>query len=251
MALQQERKKYIEIQFSFNHSTNFYPQQQLHARCPFYTYTNLIFPDPKQKAKADRARKFHTQYATRREMFNALDEMLKCRESGKLKKLIKIAEHELFVHHQIKSKKVMPRKKEFAMEICNLIGLAHLDKLKFPQNHAELSGLEVLASWLDISFAQKNVVVPYVFGNQSTYRDPTEPDTSYLVFKKEMNRLEDQIQYTSMAIEKCHLYHEMGKQNLTQNKYEETRIFARKIIDEAHAACSYLWEFLGWIMIWI
>ena len=182
-------------------------------------------------------------------MFNALEKMLKCREQGKFKKLIKIAEHELGVHYQIKSEKVMPRKNEFAMEICNLIGLAHFDQLKLPQNCDELSGLQVLASLVNVSIADKNAVVPYVFGNQSTYRDPSEPNTSFLIFKQQINCLEERLKYTSMAIEKCHLYHEMGKQNLKQNNYDETRIFARKVIDEAHAARSYLWEFLGRILI--
>lgn len=189
------------------------------------------------------------QYQTSREISNALHEMLECRKSGKLKKLIKIAERELGVHHQIKSNKLMPHKNEVAAEICNLIGLAHLDRLNLPRNYAQLSGLELLASILKVSLANKYAVVPYVFGDQKTYRDPGEPDTSFLEFKANINRLEDRLKFASMPIEKCHLWHEMGKQNLTQTKFDESRSFARKVIDEANDAGSYLWEFLGRILV--
>lgn len=226
-----------------------YSQEQLHARCPLYTYTNRMYPDPKQMAKANKISKFHLQYQTRREMFTALDEMHECRANGKLKKLIKIAEHELGVHHQIKSEKLMPRKREFSLEICNLIGLAHLDKLKLPRNHAQLSGLELLASIMNVSVADKNAVVPYVFGDQSTYRDPAEPNTSFLVFKQSINRLEERLKCSFMKLEKCHLHHEMGKENLKQNNFDETRGFARKVIDGARDASSLIWEVLGQILI--
>lgn len=207
-----------------------------------------MFPNPKQKEKANRVSEYRMKYSTCRDVFNSMEEMLKCRELGNLKKLIKIAEHELGIHHQIKSEKAMPRKKEFAIEICNLIGMAHLDKLKIPQNYADLSGLEVLAKLFNVSIANKNAVVPYVFGDQNTYRDPAEPNTSFLVFKQHVDRLEKRLKNSSMAIEKCYLLHEMGKQNLSQNKYDETRMFARKVIDESHAARSYLWEFLGHVL---
>jgi hypothetical protein len=225
-------------------------QEQLHARSPLYTYTNKMFPNPKQKAKANTISRFRLQYQTRRDMFTALDEMNKLRAEGKLEKLIKIAEHELGVHYRIKSNNLMPRKKEFTVEICNLIGLAHLDRLKLPQSSLQLSTLEVLASIFDVSVVEgKANVSPYVFGDQSTYRDPGKPDTSFLVFKNNIQRLEERLKNTTMPIEKCHLYHEMGKQNLLQMKIDEARNFARKIIDVAtHDAESYLWEFLGQIL---
>lgn len=165
-----------------------------------------------------------------------------------MKRLIEIAEHELGVHYQIKPNKIMPRKIEFTIEICNLIGLAHLDKLKLPENREQMDSLEQLAAIFNISLVNKHAVVPYVFGDQSTYREPSEADPAFLTFKENINRLEERMKFTSMSIEKCHLYHEMGKQNLRQNKYDETRSFARKVIDESHDAASTLWEFLGQIL---
>lgn len=187
------------------------------------------------------------QYQTRRDMFSALDRMLKCRASGKLKKLIEIAEHELGIHHRIKSKKLMPCKTEFSLEICNLIGLAHLDKLILPQNHAQLSELELLASIMNVSLAAKKLDVPYASGNQGTY--PARPNQSFLAYKQSIDRLEERLKYSSMAIEKCYLYHEIGKKNLKQSEYDGLRLSAQKVIHEARDAGSLLWEFLGQILI--
>lgn len=231
------------------HSKIFNLQQQLHARCPLYTFSLKMFSDPKQKAKANRTRKFRLQYQTRREMFKALEEMIELREKGELKKLIKIAEHELAYHYQIKPECLMPRKKEFQTEICNLIGLAHLDKLKLPPRHDQSGGFELLADILKVSFVNKHAAVSYVFGDQTTYRDIGTPDLLFLSFKENIGRMEECLKYASIPIEKCHWYHEMSKQNLAQNKHDETRSFARKVIDEAHEAGSYLWKFLGHILI--
>ena len=189
------------------------------------------------------------QYRTCRDIFLALEEIHKLRASGKLEKLIKTAEHELGVHYQIKSDKLMPRKKEFTAEICDLIGLAHLDRLQFSQNKKSMSGLEQLAAIFEVSITSKKLGVPYVFGNQRTYRDPAKPDTSYLGFKRNVNRLEGLLKQARLPIEKCHLYHEMGKANLVQNNYEEARSFARRVIEEAVAAENVLWKFLAQILI--
>jgi hypothetical protein len=208
-----------------------------------------MFLDPIYKAKANKISKFHMQYQVRRDMFLALDEMHKMRASGELEKLIKIAENELGYHYQIKSEKLMCRKKEFIVEICNLIGLAHLDRLKRPLGWEEMSGQEQLAGTFDVSIAGKAPAVPYVFGDQSTYRDPGKPDMSFLWFKKNLTRIEGRLKQAQHPLENCHLFHEMARINLKQNNYEESRSFARKMIDEAENAGSLLWKFLARISI--
>ena len=182
-------------------------------------------------------------------MFKALEDIHDCRESGELRKLINIAEHELAYHFQIKSDSLMPRKQEFTTEICNLIGLAHLDKIKLKPNPEKKEGLERLAAIFNVPFINKYAVVLYVFGDQSTYRDVGTPDLPFLLFKDNISRLEECVKYAEMPIEKCHWYHEMGKQNLKQNKLDGTRNFARKAIEEARVAGSKLWEFLGQVLI--
>lgn len=86
------------------------------------------------------------------------------RRAGKLKKLIKIAKHELDVHNQIKSEKNDARKKK---NICILIGFANLHKYKF-----KLLRLNWSFDCSQIKY--KNAVVPYASGNQITYRDLAE-----------------------------------------------------------------------------
>jgi len=202
-----------------------------------------MYTSRKHKENFQQMAKFHSQYQARRDMFNALDKLHKHRKEGNLKALICIAEHELGYNYQVKSEKIIPRKNEFITEICNLIGLAHLDKLKLPHDWEYRRGLQVLAKVFSVSLAKKNETVPYVFGVQSTYRDPGEPDTSFLQFKDNIHRLDERMKLASLPIEKWHLYHELGKENLRQSKFDEARAFARKIMDESGE--NYLWRFVG------
>ncbi|CRL07293.1 CLUMA_CG020272, isoform A [Clunio marinus] len=223
--------------------------QQLYSRYPLYACKRRMFPNPQKQENEMRIGKYREMLKTRNEMFKALDEIKKCRKEGYLDKLIKIADHELSFHYQIKSTCLMPRKIEFTIEICNLIGLSHLDRLKLPENIENMTSFDILASVFEVKFSNQQAITPYVFGDQSTYRDPAEPDTSFLVFKNNVTRYENRLKHANLSIEKCHLYHEIGKQNLKQNKYEQVEYFARKIMMEADNARSYLWTFLGQILV--
>ncbi|CAO1441063.1 unnamed protein product [Diamesa serratosioi] len=222
--------------------------EQCHARCPLYTYNTKMFFNVHYKEKSQRTNLMRVKYRTCREMFIALDKLTKLRKMGKLKNLIEVAEYELGTHYQIKSDKVMPRKTEFVQEICNIIGLAHVDKLKWSSSYVYIMHIELLAKIFNVNIQDKNLSVPYKFGDQSTYRDPGEPDTSFLIFKQNINRLEERLKNSRMPLERSHLYHELGKQNLTQSKYDEVRNFAKKVIAESKN-CSRLWEFLGVILV--
>lgn len=207
-----------------------------------------MFFNVHHKEKARRTNLKRVKYRTCRDMFIALDKMSELRMMGKLKNLIEVAEYELGTHYQIKSDKAMPRKKEFVKEICNIIGLAHVDKLKWSSKYEHFMQIELLAKIFNVNIQDKNLTVPYKFGDQSTYRDPAEPDTSFLVFKQNINRLEERLKNSRIPLERCHIYHELGKQNLTQSKYDEVRNFAKKVIAESNN-CSRLWEFLGVILV--
>lgn len=224
-------------------------QSQLHARCPLYAYRRRMFSSPEHRDAVKRVTKLRMQIQTQRDTSAALKNIRKLRCEGKLRKLIEIAEHELGFHFQIKPEALMPRRNEITEEICNLIGLAYLDRLKMP-THIRDGGLANLAEVFEVSIDNKRVAPPYIFGQRSTYRDPAQPDTSFLVFKANMNRLESRVKFSTMAVEKCYLYHEMGRFNLRQSKFDESRKFGRKIIDEAEMmGRSYLWKILGQILI--
>lgn len=207
-----------------------------------------MFTNVQHKEKYLRTNLMRDKYRTCRDMFIALDKMTELRKIGKLKDLINVAEYELGTHYQIKSDKVMPRKNEFVKEISNIIGLAHVDKLKWCPSYENFKEVKLLAKIFNVNIEDKNFKMPYKFGVQKTYQDPGEPDTSFLVFKKNVNRLEDRLKNSRIPLERCHLYHELGKQNLTQSKYDEVRNFAKKVIAESRN-CSRLWEFLGVILV--
>lgn len=208
-----------------------------------------MFSSPEHRDAVKRVTKLRMQIQTQRDTSAALKNIRKLRCEGKLRKLIEIAEHELGFHFQIKPEALMPRRNEITEEICNLIGLAYLDRLKMP-THIRGGGLANLAEVFEVSIDNKRVAPPYIFGQRSTYRDPAQPDTSFLVFKANMNRLESRVKFSTMAVEKCYLYHEMGRFNLRQSKFDESRKFGRKIIDEAEMmGRSYLWKILGQILI--
>jgi hypothetical protein len=208
-----------------------------------------MHPDPAMRERSKQVNRCRMQKQTERASLAALAAMRDCRTRGDLAKLIKIAERELGLQYQIKQAKVVPRRQEFTVEICNLIGQAHVDKLKLPTSRSGLDGPRLLSLVFGVNSTDKRSVVPYVFGDESTYRDPAKPDTSFLVFGRNIKRLEERLKHSSMPIEKCYLLHEIGKQNLTQGKFSETRSVAGRIIDEAREAQSRLWEFLALALI--
>jgi hypothetical protein len=183
-------------------------------------------------------------------MLSALENIRKYRAIGELDKLIKIAEHELGERFRIYSPKLIPLKNDFIADICNYIALGHIDKL------TKLSTKITTASYDDYGILMKifelplrPIAIPYLFGDQNTYRDPAEPDMSFLVFKNNINRLERRLEQQPMLrIERCHLYHEMGRENLKQQRIDEARTYGRRIVTEAQGV-SYFWIFLGYVMI--
>lgn len=64
-------------------------------------------------------------------------------------------------------------------------------------------------------------------------------------FRNKLTVLEKRIPYSSYAIERAFLYHEMCRHHLEASKLDETRIMARRVIDEAVQSGSNLWKFLG------
>lgn len=178
--------------------------------------------------------------------------MVRWREEGKLENLIKVAEHELGERFRVHSNKLIPRKGEFVIRICNYIALAHLDKLlnqKAPEDRSD--DYRCLGKLFALKVSSTKSRVEYIFGDQSTYRDPTETATmhTFMAFKKNTARLEERIAQTPMMdIEKCHLLYEMGRANLKQHLLDEGRNFGRQVV-EAAKNVSHLWGFLGYVLV--
>lgn len=220
-----------------------FQQKQLHARCPLYTKRNNV-----RSEKWDKTTKFRMQYKIRREMFTALEEIQACYVEQRLEDLIKIAEGELGVRYRIHPSYLMPRRNEFIVEICNYIALAHFDdiiKSSSLVNSHDYKDDDLLKRLLRIHWETKNIFKPYVFGDQSTYRDPEQPNTSYMKFRNKVIRLERRLsQKPMLKIERCHLLYEMARANLEQLRPDEAREFGEQMVEEAEGV-SHLWLFLG------
>jgi hypothetical protein len=222
--------------------------RMLHARCPMYTYQNRMFANTASRHKQKKISDYRMQYKTRREQFNQLLRLKDLKDLGNLSGLIIEAEKYLGTFYQIIPSKFVPRKEEYITEICNIIALAHFDKIGISSHFENLPDKfleERLAALFKVSLTDKSQVGGYIFGVQSTYRDPAQPDTSFITFKHNIDRLDGRLQNAFLSIEKCYLYHEIAKQNLKQGKFDEVRNFARKTIDEAQKCGSLLWHFLG------
>ncbi|KAL7020132.1 hypothetical protein ACKWTF_011384 [Chironomus riparius] len=217
--------------------------KQLHARCPLYMKRNNV-----RSEKWDKTSKFRMQYKIRREMFTALEDIQACYVEKRLEDLIKIAEGELGVRYRIHPSYLMPRRNEFIVEICNYIALAHFDdiiKSSTLVNSHDYEDYDLLKKLLGIHYETKSIFKPYVFGDQSTYRDPAEPNTSYMTFRNKIVRLERRLsQKPMLKIEQCHLLYEMARANLEQLRPDEAREIGEKMVEEADSI-SYLWLFLG------
>ena len=203
--------------------------------------------------KACNTQNYRSRHRLCRDMFTSLSEMVRWREEGKLENLIQVAERELGERFRVHSTKLIPNKNEFTVKICNYVSLAHLDKLLKPIVRTEDVDDEYqqLGKLFGLNTSNSNAVVQYIFGDQSTYRDPTETKTltTFIAFKKNMNRLEERFaQKPMLKIEKCHLMYEMGRANLKQYLIEEARNYGRRVIEMA-IGVSHLWSFLGYALV--
>lgn len=238
-----------------------YPQEQLHARCPLYTKDHQMYRSEKHRKRVCALRSYRNSHRLCRAVFTAMREMIRWREESKLENLIKVAEFELGERFRVHSNKLIPRKNEFTIKICNYIALAHLDKL-LNQPLLEDSAAKILDSSAEENYKRlgvlfsvqtrnQNAVVSYIFGDQSTYRDPAESETlfTFNTFKENIGRLGDRLRQKPMLpIEKCHILYEMGRANLNQQLIEETRNYGRRVVEMSDNV-SHLWSFLGYIMV--
>ena len=187
------------------------------------------------------------RHQTLRDQLNQLEKIQKLRESRNLKNLVRYVEIVLGHYYQIKTDKEMPRKDEFVAIICQQVGRAHLDPLKLPNNLENIKKSEQLQKIFLTPSSEKVDSVAYVFGDMKTYQDPEKGDAPFIEFKRKLTYLENRLSHSTLRIERCHLYHEMAKQNLAQFKFDEVRTFGRKIIDEARklGENNLVWHLLG------
>lgn len=205
---------------------------------------------------------FRLSHRLCRAVFTAFREMVRWHEEGNLENLINVAEYEMGQRFRIYSDKMIPRKNEFTVRICNYISYVHLERLlkSYWKNSKSIKDLEnaskddlykLLGKIFDVKLRSLEPLTQYEFGNQSTYQDPTEIESkgSFQTFIDKIARLEQRYKQKPMlAIEKCHLLYEMGRANSKQMLADAVRNFGRRVIEMAKDV-SHLWSFLGYVMI--
>lgn len=215
----------------------------LHDRQPLYS-KHFLNPG---LAKLQERHLFQDQYQTRRDTFLQLEKARKLFESNNLSELLEYVEEIMSNYYPIKTHRVFPRKFEFMCDIYNMVGVAYIKSLHIPA-YLKLVPLEhQLHLLLDIPIDEKFSIIRPVFGDKSTFKDPTAPDFSYIKMKKECDHYEERNLFAEYPIEKCYLYHERARLNVKMTKLDESRILGRKIIDE-ESGDNQVWKFLGALM---
>lgn len=224
-----------------------------------YTKDQQMYRTEKQQQAVCNIRIYRSRCRLCRTILMAMREMVRWREEGKLENLIKVADFELAERFRVYSNKLIPRKKEFTVKICNYIALAHLDKFideaeavgESPGIFNRVEEHERLKNLFGMKTEVQSAIVQYIFGDQSTYHDPVEVETqatSYVVLRNKITEMEARIRGKQiLAIEKCHVLHEMGRAYLEQQLLEELKNTGKRIVDMAQNV-SHLWIFLGHIM---
>nr|XP_019539914.2 tetratricopeptide repeat protein 25-like [Aedes albopictus] len=220
--------------------------RSLQARTPFYTYRRNRFGSSEKSDAYLLDDKFKIRYKTYRDVHNQLDRMHELRDQGKLDQLLAYVNDVLWYYYQTKTERVFPDRYKFVNEVCNLVGLAIAESYQIPPTLMDERLKDRLAILFNLQPAkdEDDVVIP-IFGDKSTYRDPAAPDYGYIAYKNKLTVLEKRIPYSRYAIERAFLYHEMCRHHLEASKLDETRIMARRVIEEATQSGSNLWKFLG------
>ncbi|XP_055598604.1 uncharacterized protein LOC129748130 [Uranotaenia lowii] len=222
--------------------------QSLQSRTPFYTYRRNRFGNSDKAKDYLMDNIFKIRYKTYRDVYNQLDRMHELRNQNQLLQLREYTADVLWNYYQLKTERVFPDRYKFVNEVCNLVGLAIVDSYVIPTGLMDepLQDRLLILFQLPLIRDDDKIIVP-IFGDKSTYRDPAAPDYGYIAYKNQITLLEKRVPYSRYALERAFLYHEMCQHHLTAGKLDETRIMARRIVEEAKSCGSNLWKFLGTI----
>lgn len=223
-----------------------------------------MYRSEKQRMEICEIRSYRSRRRLCREIYTAIAKMARCRSEGKLENLIKVAENELSMRFRVNSNRLIPNKNEFIAKVCYIIAMAHIDMLLKPslparaetplrqkRNSSLVDDYAQLGKLFGLKTKSTKTLTNYVFGDQSTYRDPldSEIDQSFIIFKQKIAHLKDRLAQTPMlAIEKCHIYYEMGRMNLAQSLNDDAKYYGGLIVKEAGNAI-HIWSFLGNLLI--
>ncbi|XP_017868422.1 PREDICTED: uncharacterized protein LOC108617211 [Drosophila arizonae] len=221
--------------------------KMIHSRSPLYYVSFLKFKNKKMLEKNKEAYLFRIQYQTHRNMIHDLRQIHKLRKEKKVKQLSSYVEKIMGDYYVTKTNRVMCWKFEFYNEVYNSVALALAEQYSAPKDikKSKITLLEMLLLPKD-KFKE---ATPFVFGDRSTYTDGDYQDPVAIRSRKLISRLEKRIRFAKFSIEKCYLYHQIGDIHLSQLRYDECCLNARRAIKETQNCNSNIWKFLSMLLI--
>ncbi|KAG5672727.1 hypothetical protein PVAND_002828 [Polypedilum vanderplanki] len=223
--------------------------KQLHARCPLYSKRQQTNLDSTRAQWLKEKKRCQLQKKIDFEMYCSLEKLKKYLKERNLPKLLKHAEHELVIRQRMYSTNLVPRRDEFTVDICNYIALGYIEDLLAKSELVDNNtpdDYDLLLQIFSLNF-NKNKPVAYRFGDQSTFRD-ADKSASAKSEDKTFD-IENRMKLKPMLkIELCYLIHEMCWKNLKQMRTKDARNNGKSVCEIAQGV-SYLWNFLGHIMV--
>ncbi|XP_050069497.1 uncharacterized protein LOC126557682 [Anopheles maculipalpis] len=185
------------------------------------------------------------RYRAYRAVHNQFDRMYELRDRGRTNELLRYGGEILNDFYKTTTVRVLPDKGKLVRELCNLIGLAILDGLRIPPSLMDEPPDRRLLLLFAVPPAKEAKVVVPVFGDISTYRDPTEPDHDYLRYKSKIAELERRYQRVQYPIEHCLVDYQMAREHLLNGWLDDVKVMGNRMIDEAIGCGSHLWQLIG------
>ncbi|XP_062132582.1 uncharacterized protein LOC133843170 [Drosophila sulfurigaster albostrigata] len=215
--------------------------KMLQCRNPLYYVSFLKYPNKKMLEKNKEANLFRVQYQTFRNMIADLKHIRLLRKEKRITTLCDYVEKVMGDYYVTKRNRVMCWKFEFINEVYNTLALALCDQFVVPKSfrHATMARL------LHLSKDSFKDIVPFVFGDRSTYQQGDDQDLEGKRARRLLVRMDRRIRFAKYSIEKCYLYHKMAMIQLSQLHYDECCFNARRAIKESQNCNSLIWRFLS------
>ncbi|XP_001995190.2 uncharacterized protein LOC6568883 isoform X1 [Drosophila grimshawi] len=220
--------------------------KMLQCRSPLYYVSFLKYPNKKMLEKNREAYLFRIQYQTHRNMIADLRYIRKLRKAGDIENLSQYVEKIMGDYYVTKTNRVMCWKFEFINEVYNTMALALCEQYRVPKNFRP--GTKAMRQMLLLPVEKIKDIVPFVFGDRSTYQEGDD-DLESKKTRKAILRLEKRMCFAKYSIEKCYLLHQIAGVQLSQLHYDECCFNARRAIKESQNCNSFIWRFLSVVQI--
>lgn len=158
--------------------------KMLHARRPLYTYRWTKYRTADLAASHMKKLLFYVQAKNRQQAFAFLSRILMLHKAKKIHEMALLVEKVLSGFFMTLTVKTFPRKFEFIVEMCNLMGMTFVGDLRLDGQLFELAPQEQLVKLFAVPFQDdRDDDKPYVFGDRTTFNDPLKVDSSFLKYK--------------------------------------------------------------------